>query len=306
MTSFRLGVNTCFAVKRWPRPGDWAGIVADDLGVDLVQHSLDLVELDAGTDALEDQAGALREACGTAGLELASTFTGLVAYSSSLLLHPDPAARERATAWYERLIAFSARAGARRAGGHVGSLSAADHADPARRAELWDDLTRTLRGLAATARAAGLDGLLVENMACAREPATIADVTRLLAPGDAEHVPIELCLDVGHQCVPGTTGDDRDPYAWLRRLGDRAPVVHLQQSDAEGDHHWPFTPELNARGRIDAPRVLEQLAGSGAEHVQLILEVIPPFEQDDRSVIADLATSVAHWRAALRDVGFAA
>jgi sugar phosphate isomerase/epimerase len=302
MTSFRLGVNTCFAVKRWPRPADWAPIVAGDLGVDLVQHSLDLVDLDAD---LRAQAAEVRDACGAAGLELSSTFTGLIAYSTSLLLHPDPATRQRAADWYGRLIEFSARAGARRAGGHVGSLSTADHADPARRRALWKELEETLGQLAARARAAGLDGLLVENMACAREPATIADVERLLAPGDAQRVPVELCLDIGHQCVPGTAGDDRDPYAWLLRLGARAPVVHLQQSDAEGDHHWPFTASYNAQGRIDAGRVLERLIASGAEHVELILEVIPPFEQDDRTVVAELRESVEHWRAALCDIGCA-
>jgi sugar phosphate isomerase/epimerase len=302
VTSFRLGINTCFAVKRWPRPADWAPIVADELGVDLVQHSLDLVDLDAD---LRPQAAEVRDACAATGLELTSTFTGLIAYSTSLLLHPDPAARRRAAAWYERLIEFSARAGARRAGGHVGSLSAADHADPARRRELWEELGETLARLAANARAAGLDGLLVENMACAREPATIADIERLLAPGGAERAPVELCLDVGHQCVPGTAGDDRDPYAWLLRLGARAPVVHLQQSDAEGDHHWPFTASYNAQGRIEAGRVLDRLTASGAEHVELILEVIPPFEQDDRTVVADLQESVEHWRAALRDIGSA-
>jgi D-erythrulose 1-phosphate 3-epimerase len=303
MTTFRLGINTCFAVKRWPRPADWARIVADDLGLDLVQHSLDLVDLDAGAGALARQAAELRDTCGAAGLEVASTFTGLIAYSTSLLLHPEPAARRRAAAWYERLIAFSAQAGARRAGGHVGSLSAADHVDPARRAALWGELAAALEGLTAVARSAGLDGVLVENMACAREPATIADVERLMTAGDARHVPVELCLDVGHQCVPGTSGDDRDPYAWLRRLGARAPIVHLQQSDADGDHHWPFTPARNAEGRIDAVRVLEAITASGADEVQLILEVIPPFEQDDGEVLADLAASVEHWRGALGGIG---
>ena len=40
----RLGINTCFAVKRWPRPEDWAPVVRDRLGLELVQHSLDLDE----------------------------------------------------------------------------------------------------------------------------------------------------------------------------------------------------------------------------------------------------------------------
>ena len=101
MATYRLGINTCFAVKRWPQPERWAALVRD-LGLDLVQHSLDLVDLDAPPGEVAAQAARLREACAAAGLTLHSTFTGLAAYSSNLLLHPDPAARERARAWYRR------------------------------------------------------------------------------------------------------------------------------------------------------------------------------------------------------------
>jgi hypothetical protein len=38
----RLGINNCFAVRRWPQPGDWASIVANNLGLDTVELSLDL------------------------------------------------------------------------------------------------------------------------------------------------------------------------------------------------------------------------------------------------------------------------
>jgi len=40
----RLGVNTCFAVKRWPRVADWGPIVRDRVGLRLVEHSFDLVD----------------------------------------------------------------------------------------------------------------------------------------------------------------------------------------------------------------------------------------------------------------------
>jgi D-erythrulose 1-phosphate 3-epimerase len=106
-------------------------------------------------------------------------------------------------------------------------------------------------------------------------------------------------------CVPGTSGDDRDPYAWLRRFGRRSPIVQLQQSDEIGDHHWPFTPAYDGVGRVDPARVLDAMAEGGVTEVDLILEVIPPFEQDDRLVLADLEASVAHWRDALRDIGSA-
>jgi sugar phosphate isomerase/epimerase len=296
--TFELGINTCFAVKRWPRPDEWAQIVADELGLGLVQHSLDLVDLSAPDEAVHAQAVSARAACDRAGIAIHSTFTGLVAYSSNLMLDPDADARRRAEVWYERAIGFTAQVGAARAGGHVGSLSHGDAADPSRRGLLWSELRGALKRLSRVARTAGLEGLLVENMACAREPSRMGELRDLLSVGDADRVPIELCLDVGHQCVPGTVGEERDPYAWLGRLGDRAGAVHLQQTDADGDHHWPFTAEFNALGRIHAERVLEAL---GATRPTLILEIIPTFEADDERVLAELKETVVHWRRALAD-----
>ena len=54
----RLGINTCFAVKRWPRPGDWARIVRDELGLEVVELSLDLIE-DVGGRAADQVRSAL-------------------------------------------------------------------------------------------------------------------------------------------------------------------------------------------------------------------------------------------------------
>jgi len=301
MTTFRLGINTCFAVKRWPRPADWAAVVRDEIGLDLVQHSMDLVDLEAGRADLDRQAADLRDSCAAAGLALHSTFTGLAAYSANLLLHPDPGRRVRARELLKLMIDFTAAAGAQSFGGHVGAYSVADWRDPGRRDERWRGLRADLSKLAAHARAAGLTSLMVENLASAREPATIDAVRSLLTPGDDQHVPVVACLDVGHQCVPGSSGADADPYAWLVRLGASAPVVQLQQSDASADHHWPFTPERNKIGRVRADPVLRALEVSGASEVALILEVIHPFEADDDQVIDELRMSVRYWRSALAD-----
>jgi hypothetical protein len=100
-------------------------------------------------------------------------------------------------------------------------------------------------------------------------------------------------------CVPGTAGSERDPYAWLTEMGSLATVVQLQQSDAHGDHHWPFTTPRNAEGRIDADRVIDALGDGGVDACALILEVIPPFEQPDDEVLGDLRASVDYWRDAL-------
>jgi D-erythrulose 1-phosphate 3-epimerase len=299
MTVFRLGINTCFAVKRWPRPPDWAAVVRDELGLDLVQHCLDLSDLDAGEPDRRSQAAELREACDATGLTLHSTFTGLAAYSANLLLHPDASRRERAMEWYMRAIEYTAAAGAKSTGGHVGAYSVPDWGDAGRRRDRWRGLQEALTVLAGSARTAGLTSLMVENLAAAREPSSMAEVRSLLSAGDDDHVPVVLCLDVGHQCVPGATGDEADPYAWLAQLGALAPVVQLQQSDAQGDHHWPFTPAANQAGRIDALRVLEAITASEAREVALILEIIHPFETADDEVVEDLRISVEYWRRAL-------
>jgi sugar phosphate isomerase/epimerase len=300
-----LGVNDCFAVKRWPRPADWAPVVRD-LAVGIVQHTLDLEDLDATPGAVADAGAAVREAARAHGLAVHSTFTGLAAYSSNLLLHPDAASRDRAEAWFERAIGFTAAVGGVATGGHVGAYSVPDARDPDRRAVLAADLRARLARLAGRARDEGLTYLVVENLAAAREPATTADIRALLDDGDAARVPVRLCLDVGHMCVPGTAGAERDPYAWARALGAVSPVVQLQQSDAEGDHHWPFTAACNAAGRIEADPLLDALEASGATEIALVLEVIPPFEQDDEAVLADMRASVAYWRAALARRGVTA
>src|SRR5258708_35102514 len=64
-----------------------------------------------------------------------------------------------------------------------------------------------------------------ENRAWAREPATIGALPSLLTPGDERRVPIVACLDVGHQCVPGSSGGEADPYPLARaaRRKDRGP-----------------------------------------------------------------------------------
>ena len=291
----RLGINTCFAVKRWPRAADWIPIVRDRFGLSLVQHSFDLVP--AGWHQADAQA--LAEATLASGIELHSTFTGLAAYSDNLLLGPEPAGRAAAARWFDEAIEWTAVAGGVATGGHVGAFSAPDWTDPSRRAARWADLQAALTESAATASNAGLDYLMVENLAAAREPSTMAMIRDLLTDGDAGHVPIRLCLDVGHMCVADTSGADRDPYAWLRDLGRDAPVIQIQQSDEDGDHHWPFTPERNKAGRIDADLVLGALEQGGVEETVLVLEIIPPFEQDDDLVLDDLVASADYWRSAL-------
>ena len=96
----RLGINTCFAVKRWPWPDDWARIVRDELGLEIVELSLDLIEDIGGPPGRERAADQIRSALNEYGLRAETVFTGLAAYSLNLLMHPDEERRRAATDWY--------------------------------------------------------------------------------------------------------------------------------------------------------------------------------------------------------------
>jgi sugar phosphate isomerase/epimerase len=298
-----LGINTCFALKRWPRPADWASVVRNDLGLDLVELSLDLIE---GTETFSGRRDAIertRAALDANSLSAHATFTGLSAYSLDLLMHPDPARREAALTWYRSVVDLTAALGAGATGGHVGAMSVPDWAFPERRAQRWEGMKRDLDTIAHYAKSAGLEYLLVENLVAVREPSTMAQLEDLLTDGDADRAPWRLCLDVGHQCVPGTTGAERDPYAWLQRFGDRLVEVQLQQSDGIADHHWAFTAEHNATGLIEPTKLLDTLASAGAGEVDLIFEIIPGWEDPDERVLDDLGSSVDMWRQAIHAHG---
>jgi sugar phosphate isomerase/epimerase len=295
-----LGINTCFAAKRWPEPEQWIAIVTEELGLRYCQLSLDMVDPLLDAAATSAYARQVRKRAVEAGLLVHSTFSGLAAYSWSQLLHPDAALRAAAVRWYERAITFSAELGAGGTGGHLGAFSVRDAADQARRQLLLAELGERIGALTLQTKQHGLRFLLCENMAVPREFGhTIEEAQALVGMAAPDGVPLVLCLDVGHPCALGTGTRSDDPLAWLAESWARTPVLHLQQTDHEGDRHWPFTPRHNAVGAIRADAVVEALRQWPAGDVYLFLEVIHPFEADEAAVLDDLRISVRHWREAL-------
>jgi sugar phosphate isomerase/epimerase len=299
-----LGVNSCFAVKRWPEPEQWVRIITQDLGLDCCQFSLDLVDPLLDADATRAYAEETRQRASEAGLLIHSSFTGLAAYSWSHLLHPDAALRQAAMRWYERAITFTAQLGARGAGGHLGAFSVADAANPQRSQQLLAELRERLQILARMAANQGLDFLLFENMAVPRELGHNIQEAHWLADITTDGgVPLVLCLDLGHPCALHTGTESDDYLAWLNESWPLTPVIHLQQTDRTGDHHWPFTAAYNERGIIDGPQVVAALREwqrrPDTGEIYLVLEPTHPFEADDSVVLDELRESVRYWRAVL-------
>lgn len=298
MTLFYLGVNNCFAVKRWPMPKDWAEICSEELDVNLIQFSFDLLDPRTIKPALSEIISEIRDAVSEKGLIIHSTFTGLAAYSFNLLTHPSLGMRLDALDWYSRAIKVTGRLNVKCTGGHVASLSYPDYQNEGRRKYLENFLLESLHFLSHLAYFEGLSMLLWEPMPLFREPpCTIADSRRLLNKiNEVSRIPIKLTIDVGHQCTMGIKEPDNDVYSWLMELSPESPVIHLQQTDGKADRHWPFTEKYNEVGIIKPEKIINAIEKSGAKEVYLMLEIIHPFEAEEKTVLEDLKVSVNYWR----------
>ncbi len=299
MTDFTLGINTCFAVKRWPEPEEWARIVSEEFGLKSVQFSFDLMDPRAGAGVVSSHIDHTRIACARYGITIHSTFTGFIPYMGNLLLHPEPAFREDAKAWFKAAIEVTARMKVASFGGYFGSLSMKEVGDPVRRQERMDGWLDGIRELAQEAKDRGLEALLIEPMAGWREPPTGIGESLALAEMKTA-VPLRIAIDLGHAVARGREGDDLDPYAWLKKVSPKAGVIHLQQSNDKSDLHQAFTPEANKSGRIDPRRAVEAIKASGAEKAVLMFEIIHACEEDEKKVLAEIRSSVEQWREALK------
>jgi sugar phosphate isomerase/epimerase len=300
MAEVRLGINNAFAMKRWPEPAVWAEIIGRQLGLRHVQLSFDLLDPGWPEPCVIRMCDLVRKAADAHGLVLQSTFTGLAGYSQNLLAHPEPDVRAHALGWFASGVEMTARLGAEATGGYMGAFSVHDYADPRRRAHVRRALVAAVRSLARKAAARGLTYLLWEPMPVPREvPHTPEEAVALLAEVNEDAaVPVRLCVDLGH-CCAWDVEPKGDPHAWLEQLLPWTAVVHLQQTDGRGDHHWPFTDEFRAAGIVDVGRVVEIARRSPLETVHLFLEVCHPHETPDDRVIDDLKASVATWAAAV-------
>ena len=296
---FILGVNNCWAVKRYVEPEAWVEITATEFDVDHVQFSFDILDPRTEESALDNVVSRTLDCCMEYGVKIHSCFTGLAAYSYNLLLHPDFAVRRDAANWYEKALILAAKLKSEAVGGHVGAFSVSDFSDEKRRSFLILNLIETLRHLSLMGKRLGLRSLLWEPMPISREPpSSIKEAKKLLSEtNENSSIPIKLCIDVGHACNPRAKSPvDLDPYLWLKELGADSPCIHLQQTDGKADRHWPFTEKYNKIGIIKGDELISALEEGGAAETYLFLEVIHPFESLEENVVKEIKESVQYWK----------
>lgn len=293
-----LGINLSFALKRWPEPESWASIVREDLGLELVQFTFDLLDPWWPQRERRVMAERVRRAAADAGITIHSAQLGLAWYTYNGLLHPDPTGRQIARLWWQRAAETAAEIGAPAAGGPLGALSVADAADATTRAERYAAVLEEAVIASEAAAEAGLQALLIEPTPLRREvPHTITEAQQLTADLDGRMaVPIRWVLDVGHALYRPLYGDDVSLEQWLAPLRNTIGLIHLQNHDFQSDAHWGWPDD---RGVYDIQAFANTLRQNALTDVPVVIELFYPFEMADEAVLASVRATVHHCREAL-------
>ena len=303
MAKVELGINNCFAIGRYPEPEEWLRIVKEELGLQHVQFSFDLLDpVIIDEEIVKEKCAFIRRLADEGEVKIDTAVTGEVAHKFNLLLDPDPGMRRAYLRWYEKMVRAASLLGAEGSGIYMGSLSNKDVNDPERKAYLTEVLIEEIAYLTFIAREAGQSYLLWEPMSLPREMPSTIDETKELweRVNEKSHIPVLLCLDVGHGYYRSSDPRDLDYYSWLQELAHLSPSIHMQQTDRKGSRHWTFTEENNAQGVIVPERVLEAIEASGAEEVVLVFEFFfSAHALSDESALDDMKKSVDYWREAL-------
>jgi sugar phosphate isomerase/epimerase len=290
-----FGINLSFAIKRWPEPAVWAGLVRETLGLDLVQFTYDLLDPWWPDEVRRPMAAEVRKAAHSQGIQIESAFSGLANYCFDGLLHPDANGRRASAEWWKRAFDVAAEVGAKASGGPLGGMSVTDASDPSRRDERYRGLLEAVAELSEVAAAAGLERLQVECTPLAREiPYTVEQARRFLKDLEGQcKVEVKLLIDIGHALYQPLYGPRARMPEWLNGLGRLIGAFHLQNTDFQSDSHWGWP---DSRGLFDVAGFARDVHAAGLDDIPAFLEIIYPFELADEAVLASITSSVAHCR----------
>jgi sugar phosphate isomerase/epimerase len=294
LTTFKLGLNLICAGNRFPEPEAWSQLAREELDLDYVQFSTDVLDPLWPEAYVRNYLERTKACLEKYNLVIESVFGGLFA-RRHMLLHPDQGGREMWFEWYKALIRLAVFIGGKSIGTHFGTLSMKDASDPVVFEQRIEEGIRRWQELSRYGKERGLEHLYFETMSIQREMASTIEGAKMLYQRVNKNsaIPMLMCLDIGHAPHP----TERDPYLWLRELSPYASLVHLQQTEANHSRHWPFTPEYNAIGIIDPPKVLETISTTGVKEMPLYFEIFHrETEEQEKRVIPELRESVLYWR----------
>ena len=196
-----LGVDNCFASKRWVRPSEWTRVIRD-LGLRYVEASAD-TECDPlymGREFTADWIKETKEACARDGICVKNVYSGHGTYATCGLTHYDRRVVNRfLNDWMKAQVDTAAALGAG-FGFFAHGFEELLLQDDGLYCEKLDELYDTLAELSAYSKAQGVDYVGIEQMYSPHQPPwRISDAEELMREVYRRSgAPFYITADLGH------------------------------------------------------------------------------------------------------------
>lgn len=284
--TLELGINGAFITRRWEEPENWMRLTRE-LGYCCHEFCCDVLDPFFSGDKQYQlkTAETVRAFAEQYGVRINCAYTGMATHRFHGLSHSCPAVRHRMKQWIIDMMDLALAMGTRAVGGHWDALSIEVLSDPVRTQMAKRTLYDTFRELAKVGKSKGMAAIYQEQMYIPSEiPWTLGGAEEFLVETnrDNDGVPVLLTVDVGHQAgqTYGMCGKDLDHLEWLRRYGAVSETIHLQQTQPDGSHHWPFTEKYNKVGHIQMDKVIEAVRWSHEHfHESPLAKVMKPLDK---------------------------
>ena len=198
-----IGIDNCFAIKRWTEPADWMRVVRE-LGMKYVEVVPDL-EADpllTPDDYRREWVDRVCEAKAKYGIETVMLYSNNATYDTIGFAHPDRRVRDRILdSWFERFCGLAAGIGAD-IGYFVHGLSEDILFDQKKRLDAQKNVMDCITRLNRIAERYGIEKTALEQMYTPHQPPfTIDTMTELMQRVKRlSGKPLYVTEDVGHHC----------------------------------------------------------------------------------------------------------
>lgn len=198
-----LGIDNCFALKRWTTPAEWAKVIKD-LGMYYVEAVPDLEAepLITPKDYQRDWIDQVNEVQAKEGVKTVMIYSNDSTYDTTGFAHPDPRVRRHIVdKWFTGFCEIAAGIGAD-IGYFVHGLSENIMYDPAARRQAQEYVTQCMVDVNRIAEEAGVDKVALEQMYTPHQPPFTIDTMLQLMQTIKRRSGKDFYVteDVGHHC----------------------------------------------------------------------------------------------------------
>ncbi len=244
-----IGIDNCFAIKRWVTPSEWSRVIRDmDMRYVECVADLEIEPLLTPRESHDRWIEAVNEEKAKHGLEVVMMYSNDSTYDTAGFAHEDPAIRRHYTdAWFDEFLRISGAIGADM-GYFVHGVPEAQLYQKDRYFTALDNVYECMARVGDLARTHGVEKVALEQMYTPHQPpftikAMKALMQKMLRDG---HYPLYFTEDVGHHCpyyqkpteealVKGFARYQEDAYIplWLgsQRAQDLFTSVHTMDKD---------------------------------------------------------------------------